>query len=327
MVSSSLIHSIAISKNLKKLARREYEKRKKGASKRIHRKKLKLDQVSSPHPPVAPLQIVSQPLHPSLSLPMESQGLKPIQGYYDTKEETSQISLTQGMNVENPITKEDEPDTGLMNLMRPSNKQPIHLQPATVKAQKNTTVEIYRDVQDVKEIIEVGTMIDSERIVSARPSKIVKLEDGSMGVMKILCPFSAQRMSVAKAVQEKKIKFLEPARKDEKTTYQMPSSSNGGQLKSYQLKRKSKEYDQAQLMIYAGKHEDYSEDEEENYITESDCNKISFCDFVFYLSGSQQLFIERIFLSSGWCKRVIPKVKNFCEIYNQLLKPEDDDSE
>ena len=181
------------------------------------------------------------------------------------------------------------------------NSQPIHLQRSEVKVQEKSALQLYQEVtSDAKEVIRksdrgfIAKMTDPEEIIVAQPDGLVVLTDDSEGVIEIKCPSSAQSETMDMAVKEKKVKFLVPATTlDGKT--------------EYKLKRSDKFYHQVQAEIYAGQ-----------------VHKIKFCDFVTYLKKTQEISVERIFPDSEWLKTNIPKVREFCEIYDELLESSDE---
>ena len=171
-------------------------------------------------------------------------------------------------------------------------KQPEHLHHKTVKQQEKTALERYEEEQkDTKEVIGKGnkkfiaTMHDSEHIISARPDGQVILMDNDKGVIEIKT--SSTSLTLEDAVTEREIKFLELE----------PGSTE------YTLKRKHDYYHQVQAEIYAGQDD-----------------KITFCDFVTYLERKGKLNIERIRKDQQWCDRNIPRVREFCQIYDQLIQ-------
>ena len=173
-------------------------------------------------------------------------------------------------------------------------EQPEHLKHKTVKRQEKTALQHYEEEQrDVKEVIGKGNkkfisvMYDPERIISARPDGQVILTDDAKGVIEIKT--SKTSLSLDEAVTKKEIKFLEPE----------PGSTK------YRLKRKHDHYHQVQAEIYVGQNDD-----------------ITFCDFVTYLENKGKICVERIRQDQEWCDRNIPRVKEFCHIYNQLIQDE-----
>lgn len=181
------------------------------------------------------------------------------------------------------------------------NSQPIHLQRSEVKVQEKSALQLYQEVtSDAKEVIGksdrgfIAKMTDPEEIIVAQPDGLVVLTDDSEGVIEIKCPSSAQSETMDMAVKEKKVKFL------------VPVTTLDGKTE-YKLKRSDKFYHQVQAEIYAGQ-----------------VHKIKFCDFVTYLKNTQEISVERIFPDSEWLKTNIPKVREFCEIYDELLESSDE---
>ena len=345
IVTPSLIHQVVTARDLKKLAKNEYEKRKKRSQKNQCKKqkkkqKEKQEHCSSPqhHQTDGSLPSSSLTSQPSFSASsFESQGLISIKQYISDGEETSQPASpehsfqgSEGETSQTVIASSEPMDIPTLMLEKNEKeqvdirKQPTQLHSVSLRNQTDTTVMCYHIVQqDVDKIIKKGdtgfitTMTESENIISAQPQRLVKLRNGTWGVMKILCPTSKLTVDEAVHAQKNKIRYLEQAQ-DKGTVYQMQcssdaqtyqlvkNSSNGEKLTSYQVKHESKEYNQAQSMIYAGKDKANHE--------------ISFCDFVFFLKKSKQLFVERIDVDVNWHEKVIPRVREFCEFYNELLR-------
>lgn len=228
----------------------------------------------------------------------------------EKKEEAEKVEkeeqLEHMMQAKQPVhdtLPSDEPDLIDVN-PKPiyvPNSQPIHLQRSEVKVQEKSALQLYQEVtSDAKEVIRksdrgfIAKMTDPEEIIVAQPDGLVVLTDDSEGVIEIKCPSSAQSETMDMAVKEKKVKFLVPvATSDGKT--------------EYKLKRSDKFYHQVQAEIYAGQ-----------------VYKIKFCDFVTYLKNTQEISVERIFPDSEWLKTNIPKVREFCEIYDELLESSDE---
>ena len=175
-------------------------------------------------------------------------------------------------------------------------EQPDHLKHSTVKRQEKTALQRYEEEQeDAKEVIGKGnekfisTMYDPEGIISARPDGQVILTDDTKGVIEIKT--SKTSLPLQEALGGKEIKFLEPK----------PGSTE------YWLKRKHDYYHQVQAEIYVGQDDE-----------------IAFCDFVTYLEENKDIFIERIKQDSEWRDRNVPRVREFCEIYNRLILQDDE---
>ena len=169
-------------------------------------------------------------------------------------------------------------------------EQPSHLQRGVVKLQEKTALLRYQEEQeDVQEVKKGHMLKDPEEIICGTPDGQVALKDSTKGLIEIKSPKSPSLM-LHEAVRNKNIKFLTEA----------AATEASGQQK-YQLKRKDKYYHQVQALIYAGKEQQFK-----------------FCDFVVCLADDT--FIERINPDLNWQKEYIPKVRQFCEIYNTLLK-------
>ena len=340
VVTPSLIHQVVTARDLKELAKKEYDKRKERSQKNQRKKQKEKQERCSPpqhHQTDGSLPSSSLTSQPSFSASsLESQGLISIKQYISDREGTSQPASpehsfqgSEGETSQTVIASSEPMD--IPTLMPEKNKreqvlprkQPTQLHSASLRNQTDTTVMCYRIVQqDVNEIIKKGdtgfitTMTESENIISAQPQRLVKLRNGTWGVMKILCPTSKLTVDEAVHTRRNKISYLEQAQdkgtvyqmqcSSDAQTYQLKSSSNGEKMMSYQVKHKSAEYNQAQLMIYAGKDKANHE--------------ISFCDFVFFLKTSKQLFVERIDVDVNWREKIIPRVREFCEFYNELLR-------
>lgn len=179
-------------------------------------------------------------------------------------------------------------------------KQPEHLRPSVVEHTEKTALQCYQEVQeDVKEVVERGGELrDPEEIISARPDGRVTLKDDTKGLVEIKSPSSAQSLTLDEAVRGKKVKFLKAA-----------ENALSAQTK-YQLKHNDNYYHQVQAEIYAGEEEGFE-----------------FCDFVTFLKKTEDISVERIYPDGEWRKKNIPKVREFCKIYNDLLEEKEEEKQ
>lgn len=309
IVSASQVYRVVKSKDLNSLAKQFLKERKRTSEKRKLSKKfskpsgLKFKRTGDDYKIItgsdAPTNVVNTLGwdEPDDDLQPEPASLPIMQKKIIESELESEVPILS-LKGDSPNTETVPPVELDLSTITPRpqytpEKQPDHLKASNVQKSEKTALECYKDKQkDVKEITKgCHELIDPERIVRARPDGQVELENGSKGLIEIKSPTSAQELTISEAVKQRKIKFLAQDHVVETT---------------FNLKENDNYYHQVQAELYAGEAEGFT-----------------FCDFVVYLQKTESICIHRNTPDFDWQDMNIPKIREFCLIYNDLLKKEE----